>query len=196
MITLFKQPFLYNLVQWFFSHRKMTRLLSTQLSKAHGKRVLDVGCGTGQAIKFLPQCQYTGFDISSEYLNTAKKLHDSSFNFVLSSIEEFNYDQFVPFDVVLLIGVLHHLNDQQIKTFYQIIKTKMNDDSFLLTVDPCLVQDQRPLAWLLVQLDRGEHIRSINDYKSLHKNLFTSTTCLHCPQNFPPYDRLMQKLTS
>ena len=124
MITLLKQPFLYDLVQRVFSHRKMMRLLSTQLSKASGKRVLDVGCGTGQAIKFLPQCQYTGFDISSEYLNTAKRLHDSSFNFVLSSIEEFNYEQYAPFDVVLLLGVLHHLNDQQIKTFYQIIKTK------------------------------------------------------------------------
>ena len=196
MIKLLKNPILYNLVQVFFSHQKMKTLISTELLKARGKRVLDVGCGTGQAIKFLPQCNYTGFDISSEFLNTAKRIHGTSYNFILSSIEGFDFEQYGPFDVVLMIGVLHHLSDQQIKTFYQIIKTKMNDESFLLTVDPCLIQDQRPLARFLVQLDRGKHIRSINDYQSLNKDLFISNTCLYCPQNFPPYDRLMQKLTS
>jgi 2-polyprenyl-3-methyl-5-hydroxy-6-metoxy-1,4-benzoquinol methylase len=194
-LEFLKKPILYNLIQLFFSHRKMKVLLTTELLASHKKRVLDIGCGTGQSIEFLPECKYTGFDISIEYLTAAKKTHGTSFNFVLSSIEEFNYEQHAPLDIVLLIGVLHHLNDQQIKSFYKTIKTYMNEDSFLLSVDPCFVKNQRKLARFLVSLDRGDYIRTIPEYQNLTQDYFVSTTSLHCPQTFPPYDRLMQKLT-
>lgn len=77
-------------------------------------RVLEVGCGAGFAASYLRGRfrTYTGVDYSEKLIEYARK-HNSDRNvyFKTANIRTFIPDG--PFDVIFLIGVLHHLDDME-----------------------------------------------------------------------------------
>ena len=50
------------------------KIYTTEYVKAQpGEKVLDIGCGPGDILEYLPDVKYTGFDLSPEYIEAAKK---------------------------------------------------------------------------------------------------------------------------
>lgn len=79
-----------------------------------GCRVLDVGCGAGFAAEYLRgrYGEYVGIDHSSRLIEYAQARHGGpNVTFVTETIARYRPDR--PFDVIFMVGVLHHLADMQ-----------------------------------------------------------------------------------
>ena len=71
-----------------------------------GKSVLDVGCGYGDLIPFLPRCRYVGVDPDQEVIETARSLHPG-FDFRCT-------DRIYKTDVVVAVAVLQCCADHEL----------------------------------------------------------------------------------
>ena len=105
--------------EWFkeilkFFSEKAPNYQSSSLEKA---LILEVGCGTGPTISFLankfPGCQAYGLDISSNALKQAESLQQLYNLKNLTLIEDniLTMDLKKKFDVIIAIGVMHHLSN-------------------------------------------------------------------------------------
>ncbi len=75
-------------------------------------RILEVGCGAGFAAEYLAHRydKYVGVDHSQELVNAAEAGHGSpSVSFVAADIRDYEAEE--KFDLILMIGVLHHLSE-------------------------------------------------------------------------------------
>ncbi|MGR9072196.1 MAG: class I SAM-dependent methyltransferase [Gammaproteobacteria bacterium] len=95
--------------------RKM-RLLQTIGKAAFGPNVdiLEIGCGAGYASEYLSQHyrSFTGIDYSEELIKLAREINlRPNVFFQVADLFEFHSDR--KFDVIFMIGVLHHMPDVQ-----------------------------------------------------------------------------------
>lgn len=75
-------------------------------------KVLEIGCGAGFAADYLSGMyeEYVGIDYSSELIDFAKNCNERpNACFLVADINDFDTDE--RFDLVFMIGVLHHLED-------------------------------------------------------------------------------------
>ena len=57
-------PWLYRLFQRLVGGDNLRRIFSQEYIQAHpGQRLLDLGCGPGDLLPFLPQTDYHGLDV-------------------------------------------------------------------------------------------------------------------------------------
>jgi SAM-dependent methyltransferase len=134
--------------------------------------LLDVGCGTGVIIEYLPaDTQYIGVDLSSDYIEHAQSHHDRG-TFICASVGDLEFMPVDPPTVVLAIGLLHHLDDEEVHKLFQDISRVMAEGSRLITGDPCLLKRTHPLARLLIRMDRGQNVRTPDAYRLLAERTF------------------------
>jgi len=91
--------------------RTILRTLNVKPNDFKGKRVLDVGCGTGEKPIYyaLHGANVDALDISEESLNIAKNQAEKlkvNINFIKSNL--FSYSYKPVYDYVFCLGVLHH----------------------------------------------------------------------------------------
>jgi len=53
-----------------------------------GDRILEIGCGPGTIVPYLPHCEYVGFDMSAEYVAKAQKKFPNA-RFVCERVSEY-----------------------------------------------------------------------------------------------------------
>ena len=77
-----------------------------------GETIVDIGCGSGLILEYLPpDIEYLGIDISEKYIRSARKKFSRRGTFFLGTARDFvNHDgsHFGSADLVLCTGVLHH----------------------------------------------------------------------------------------
>ncbi len=105
--------------------RKLRLVQSLKGIKQPVKRILEVGCGAGFSVEYLKgkYINYTGIDYSENLIKYAKKHNDyTGAKFECLNINDFNSE--LKFDVVLMIGVLHHMPEPEkvIKSLSRILK--------------------------------------------------------------------------
>jgi ubiquinone/menaquinone biosynthesis C-methylase UbiE len=101
------------LFNWYEQSR-INRDLDTILQFSGGRKVLDVGCGTGNlTMKFVAQnCETTAIDLSQPMLEKlAEKLRrqDAKANIVCENIDTYLERWTGKYDMITLSSVLHHL---------------------------------------------------------------------------------------
>lgn len=65
---------MYDLVQDALgATRARTTLIRDYIRPSPGMRLLDMGCGTGALLSFLPELDYVGVDLSEQYIAAAKQ---------------------------------------------------------------------------------------------------------------------------
>ena len=82
-------------------------------------------------------------------------------------------------DLVLAIGLLHHLPDEQVQIVLEMAYAALAEGGRLVTVDPVFIDGQNPVARFLVGADRGRHVRHERDMKGLFKAHFRGRFELH-----------------
>ncbi len=147
---------------------EMRHLVDEVVRPVPGTRLLDFGCGNGRLRAFVPEVVYVGVDNNASYIEGARQLHaDDHATFLCADVGELATLGLEPVDIVVCIGVLHHLDDGTIESALDAAAGLVRSGGRLVTMDPCFEPGQRSLARVLMALDRGKFVRHPADYLRL-----------------------------
>jgi len=161
----------------------------------YGDRVIDLGCGTAEIIDFLPSVRYYGFDISPDYIRYAQTKFGERAHFEPMIITEHDAPSLPKFDIALVMGVLHHLDDEAVIALLRAAFAVLKIGGRLLTIDPCYVTDQNVLARLLINLDRGKNVRYPTEYSLKAQAIFPKVLAVVRHQAWIPYTHCIMECT-
>jgi 2-polyprenyl-3-methyl-5-hydroxy-6-metoxy-1,4-benzoquinol methylase len=164
--------FFYKTYQYIVGDYKLYRYVLSLLPSLEGKTVMDVGCGNGRLLDFLPESvKYTGYDFNENYIKnaTAKYKHRNA-KFSVADIN--TTPDLDKADVIFAIGVLHHLADDSCKKFLQSAMKHLNPGGMVVTIDPVFVEKQNFIARRIIKSDRGACVRYPEGYLALGKEIF------------------------
>src|SRR3954468_18558984 len=111
--AVLSRPVVYDTLQDIMGAQRLRRELVDEFVRPWpGCRVLDIGCGTAEILQFLPaSTEYWGYDISKAYIEAAQRRFGTRGKFVCKHVAREDLTELPRFDVVLAMGVLHHLDD-------------------------------------------------------------------------------------
>lgn len=186
--ALLSHPYFYNLFQTLMGARKGRTEFAMRFVRARpGERIVDIGCGTGDLLAYLPDVQYVGYDISEDYIEAARKRFGARGTFHCRLLTSSELDAMPPFDIALAVGLLHHLNDDEARGFIRMAKRALTPEGRLITIDPCLADGQNRIARWLVKADRGQNVRDKDGYVSLVADAFGSVRATVAHRSWIPY---------
>jgi ubiquinone/menaquinone biosynthesis C-methylase UbiE len=140
-----------------------------------GKDILDVGCSTGTcaaAVVSMDRNRYVGIDIVPQYVERAARRCPAG-TFRTMDARRLDFPD-ASFDVVLFVGVLHHLEDGLIRDCLRDIRRVLRPGGVVLCAEPVFTRG-KPLSTLLLTFDRGRYIRTEAGYRALFDG-FTVTS--------------------
>jgi 2-polyprenyl-3-methyl-5-hydroxy-6-metoxy-1,4-benzoquinol methylase len=167
--TLLRVPFMYQMSQLFFGGRTIKKHVFENYWTSHpGMKILDVGCGPAQDRDLLGNNVFwTGLETSEQYVRSVKKSlrpNDLILHGDVSALLDLNINNF---DVVLLSGVLHHLNDDLAKNLLSDCSKVLVPNGKIFTIDPVRMPGASKLEVYLIDSDRGEFVRTNEEYDQL-----------------------------
>lgn len=171
--ALLRFPSVYRLFRSIVAGRFDVFFASEIIDIKPGDRILDLGCGTGDILRRIPSNFYIGIDINSEYIRAARLKYGHRAQFESKRIGELSTIKPSCFDVVLAIGVIHHLEDQEALQLFRVAHDSLKPGGRLMTVDGCFEEGQKRLARLFLLLDRGSYVRQKDAYISLASQIFS-----------------------
>jgi SAM-dependent methyltransferase len=132
-------------------------------------RVLDIGCGTGALRSLMPNgVSYLGVEIDPGYVDAARSRFGNEGEFVCSDIRTLELPAERTFDLAIAYGVFHHLDDDTASRAVDVAATALAGAGRLVISEPCWVPgSQRSFERLLMRLDRGSFVRTIDEYVAL-----------------------------
>lgn len=140
-----------------------------------GQRILDIGCGTGEIIPHLPAgVSYLGIDLSPSYIASARQRYGHLGRFEIANATEPLAHTQSTVDLVICIGLLHHLEDSDCQVLFHAIKEKLSSGGRLVTLDPTFVDGQNLIARELAKRDRGRNVRWPDGYEALACKVFSN----------------------
>ena len=194
--SLLSNTFFYSLVQRVMSGTSFRKKIVKKYITKHNVKVLDIGCGPAEILDTLPEIKYYGFDINPIYINSAKKKYKNKGKFFCKKFTNKNTKYLPKFDHVLLLGVLHHLSDQEINKLMPNIKKVLKRKGNIITLDNIFINKQNFIAKFLIQMDRGENVRSKTGYLNILKNHFKKINSKIYHQKFIPYTWFVANCTN
>ena len=196
--AFFEKPLFYDLFQYLVGGTKAReRCIREFVRPQSHMSILDIGCGTGAILQYLPRTiKYYGIDISQNYINQAKRRYGDRGTFICSDLNE--VESLPKFDLILAMGVLHHLENDEVLKLFQVAQASMDRHSRLITLDGCFIENQSLLARLILKCDRGQNVRRVDGYHSLAERVFSKVkhTVLHDMLNLPTTILIMECLNS
>ena len=139
-----------------------------------GSRLLDIGCGTADIVRYLPDVDYVGFDGDAEYIESARETFGDRGRFEHRIISADVARDFPPFDQAIATGILHHLTDDETRDLFSAAVQALKPGGRLVTCDGTYTTPQNPAARFLISLDRGQHVRTPDAYEALARSVFGS----------------------
>ncbi len=140
-----------------------------------GARILDIGCGTGAILKYLPrEIDYEGYDLAPEYVEYARRRYPGRGSFHCQRVSRLSIGQSHDFDIVLASALLHHLNDDEAGDLFRVAAGALGPGGVLITYDNVRLEGQSRFARYLISRDRGQHVRAPSQYENLARSTFSS----------------------
>ena len=195
---LLELPALYRIFRHLVGRDSVRQWYSETYIRAQpGQRVLDIGCGTGDILNFLPDVDYVGFDMDPAYIDAARQRFGSRGAFFCEPVSAGVNVAAASFDIVIAHGVLHHLSDEEARALFKIARTALKPGGRMISIDPCFADGQSQISRLLVSRDRGRHVRRKEDYEVLAAAEFAhvSATVRHDLIRIP-YTHLIMECTA
>jgi SAM-dependent methyltransferase len=176
--SILAHPWVYKALQTAVGAGKFRRYFIDHCVRPKaGERILDIGCGPGEIVPYLPAgVEYVGYDISQDYITFAKQRFPGRGEFYAAPFQESELAHHQPFDTAIVIAVLHHLDDDEARHLLALLKRAVRPGGRIITADLVSVPGQNPIAQLMVDWDRGQNVRQANEYTALAMPVFDEVT--------------------
>ena len=145
--------------------RKIRRTIREYLPDSKNQIVLDVACGPGAFSVSFTADVYVGIDINKRYVEYAQSRYGGSFHVMDARRLEFDNSSF---DSVLVYGLLHHLNDHDVREVLKGITRVLKPSGRVLIIEDIPSESRlNVVGHLLHRIENGHFIRSAEEYKTL-----------------------------
>lgn len=171
-----KIPAVYDRIQRLLGGPQARDKIAAELfSEIKGKSVLEIGCGPGTWVPYLPDPEsYLGLDWNEKHIAAARERYGSEkVQFATVDIAELEQSR-QSFDVALGIGILHHLDDAAARAALRKSAAALSRGGIYLGLEPVYHSRQNPVAKLLNLLDSGRNIRREDQYRFLFNTNFSN----------------------
>jgi len=179
----------YRFTQNAIGAEKARRIVAADYIRATpGSRVFDIGSGTSDILEHLPAVEYFGLEPSESYVAAARSRFGRRVTIVHGGVDDFDPAPWESScDVVVSVGVLHHLTDEQAETLLTSAATLLRPAGRFIAIDPCLQQGQSRIARALIVRDRGQNVRTQAGSEDLIHGIFKTSrvTVRHDLLRFP-----------
>jgi SAM-dependent methyltransferase len=205
LVDLFDNASLYKLFQYSISRRNTLKVMREEILKPDGVQdVLDFGCGIGYHSLEFPSANYLGIEPLQSCINKAHELfNESNRRFILGDHITLKEIPDSSFDLIIAIGVLHHINDDIVSEFLEESRRILRKGGRLTTFDPVLHKDQSTISRWVVKQDRGKWVRSEAEYSKLLTRYFPGkveqkiyTDLLKIPYDHVTFSLIKQTMAS
>ncbi len=153
-----------------------SKLVQKYVRPLPGYRILEVGSGVSSILSYLPDTigEYTGFDMNPLYIEYAKKRWQDRANcrFFCQKVEDAATLEKGYFDVVLALGIVHHLSDNEATHLFNTAHHALKPNGALITYDNVYVENQNWLAKWFISRDRGRAVQTVEGYTRLASRHF------------------------
>jgi len=171
------------------------RFISEMVRPRPGDRVLDIGCGVGASVRYLPQgVGYVGIDVSQPYIDRARADYAGRGEFLCADAGAVDAATIGQFDLAFSFGVLHHLSDDIVNRVIKLVRAVVRPGGRFVTIDPCYVPGQNAIAKLLIDNDRGEFVRDEGGYRRLMSGLGGLSMTVHHDLLRIPYTQVVMQI--
>ena len=152
------------IINWGLPYDYVTKIINPKPND----KVLEIACGPALILDYLIDINYIGIDSNQQHLDYASKKYSDRANttFINADILSYDFSQQGNFDKILMLGFLHHLSNQELKTLLPIIANllnKKNEQTKLVTFDPVRTKDHF-ISNKLCDLDVGRYVRYHYEY--------------------------------
>jgi SAM-dependent methyltransferase len=153
--------------------RARTALVHDYIRPHPGARILDLGCGPADLLPFLGDVSYVGIDHSAEYIESARARHGARADLRVGDVGALD-DDLHDFDIVTVIGVLHHIDDASARRLFASAAAALKPGGRCVALDGTFVRGQSRASRAIIRADRGQHVRTPPAYAALADEAFTS----------------------
>jgi len=167
------QPYFYELYHRVIgaNHRSQV-LVNEYIRPKASDRILDIGCGPGNMLPFMPDCSYLGVDANESYIASARERYGRRGEFVCELVSHHNISDLGSFDIVIALGLIHHLDDSEARDLFRLCYKSLKPGGRLVTNDGCYTDQQSLIERYLLSRDRGRYVRTEAQYLALAHTWF------------------------
>lgn len=149
-------------------------LVRNYIRPKQGDRILDIGCGPGNMVPFLPNCRYLGVDMNEDYIERARAQYGNQAEFTCRRVSEHTVHEIGTFDIVLALALLHHLDDSEADDLFRLGYAALKPAGRMITMDGCYLPKQSRIERYLLDSDRGRFVRTEEEYLKLAHHQFSN----------------------
>jgi ubiquinone/menaquinone biosynthesis C-methylase UbiE len=147
--------------------------IKTHVRASPGEKIVDIGCGPGQILPWLPPVNYIGFDVNRNYIASANEKYGDRATFVVGDTEVvWNDQRFHAADIIIGLGILHHLDDEAALHCIKFAHRCLKQGGRFVCLEACWVPNQGFVSRYVMSRDRGQHIRTEQSYRDLIQKFF------------------------
>jgi len=176
---IFTFSWAYNLFQDLVGATKARKWVSERFWRVRvGQKVVDIGCGPASTVHLLPAgVKYVGFDISEEYISSARTKFEGDPDkvFLVGMAEDYIDhlpEQMQDADLVVINGLLHHLDDNEALTALKLARASLAPEGKLVCLEASFLVSQATMARWVLKQDRGKNVRTEPEWKALVSQVF------------------------
>ena len=175
--SLLALPLGYRVLHGLFGTHKMRRYYVNEFVRPQpGCRVVDIGCGTGDILYYLPPVDYFGVDYNERYIADNRRRFPGA-QFHVANVSTDLKELLPRADLVFANALLHHLDDTEADALFASAKELVGSDGRLCTLDNHTFPSQNRLSRFLIGNDRGRHVRTREGYERLAAPHFRDMRC-------------------
>jgi SAM-dependent methyltransferase len=137
---------------------------------------------------------YHGFDVDETYINFANQRFGGRGTFHCRLFDEAAATEFGPADIVMMNGVLHHMDDVSARATVSTIERALKPGGIFFALDGVYSAGQSAIAKWLLDNDRGRFVRTEAAYRAILATSFPACE-LHVSHDLlrVPYSLIISK---
>lgn len=174
LAQVFDNAKLYEIFQFAVGRRGTQEIIRNEILKPDQiVNVLDFGCGIGYHSELFKSAHYMGIEPLDACITVANRKYASSrVEFELGDQLSLKALPESSFDLVIAIGVLHHIDDKIFREFVQEAFRILKPGARLTTFDPVFHSKQSKISEWVVKQDRGGWVRTEGGYLEIIAKTF------------------------